>query len=362
MGSFSLKSGSQRFPLSRRHLSAGPCSVGTRLPFLPGDPETPRLPGQWNQLAVFWKMRGVSPQKPCLALVSQKCFCNKLMRWPWSGVGPDVFSSFKMYIFYSNIYVFCWIYYIHCDTYIKMAMLKGWHFNEINTYLFFGCPCGMWKFPGQGSNLCHSGDPCHSCGNAGSLICCPQGNFQLSFLGHILNYLYLLNPLLSWTIFQTEKNGKPFMGHDSTRSASDLGSFITAMTAKNPKPASSWMLWAAMMNWVFVKNQSGFFPGNNRSASYLIHHQAGFTSPHGVGWGSKRWGLPSRRGVESGGDEGDWTEGSESQSQALKSWFLQSSNSMCPFLIWWPSPQSHQIKSLLWIKPHWCVLPVASCK
>ena len=30
----------------------------------------------------------------------------------------------------------------------------------------------MWKFPGQGSNPCHSYNPCHSCSKAGSLIHC----------------------------------------------------------------------------------------------------------------------------------------------------------------------------------------------
>ena len=26
-------------------------------------------------------------------------------------------------------------------------------------FLFFGCTHGLWKFPGQGSKLCHSSDP-----------------------------------------------------------------------------------------------------------------------------------------------------------------------------------------------------------
>ena len=30
----------------------------------------------------------------------------------------------------------------------------------------------MWKFPGQGSNLCQTSDLSHSNGNAGSLTCC----------------------------------------------------------------------------------------------------------------------------------------------------------------------------------------------
>ena len=39
-------------------------------------------------------------------------------------------------------------------------------------FSFFGCTCGMWKFPGQGENLHHSGNP-HCCSdNAWSLTCC----------------------------------------------------------------------------------------------------------------------------------------------------------------------------------------------
>ena len=36
-------------------------------------------------------------------------------------------------------------------------------------YLFIGGSYSMWKFPGQGSNSCHSSDPSHSSDNAGSL-------------------------------------------------------------------------------------------------------------------------------------------------------------------------------------------------
>ena len=66
----------------------------------------------------------------------------------------------------------------------------------------------------------------------------------MSFLGHILNYLYLLYPLLSWTIFQIQRDRKMFMGHDSTGSTTDLASFITSVIVENPKPTSAQMLWA----------------------------------------------------------------------------------------------------------------------
>ena len=37
------------------------------------------------------------------------------------------------------------------------------------------CSHGIWKFPGQGSNLSHSCDLCHSCSNTGSLTHWAQG-------------------------------------------------------------------------------------------------------------------------------------------------------------------------------------------
>ena len=39
-------------------------------------------------------------------------------------------------------------------------------------FFFFGHICGMWKFPGQGSNPCHSSNPSHCSENARSLTCC----------------------------------------------------------------------------------------------------------------------------------------------------------------------------------------------
>ena len=48
----------------------------------------------------------------------------------------------------------------------------------------------MWKFPGQGSNPCHSSEPSHCSDNVGSLICCNTREllfinlFLPSFLWH----------------------------------------------------------------------------------------------------------------------------------------------------------------------------------
>ena len=67
----------------------------------------------------------------------------------------------------------------------------------------FGCILGMRKFQGQGSNLHHSSDPCHSNYNARSLPAKPLGNstnliffnFQkssISFSNHFIKYLTVL--------------------------------------------------------------------------------------------------------------------------------------------------------------------------
>ena len=46
--------------------------------------------------------------------------------------------------------------------------------GELRAHLFVllsGHTLGMWKFPGQGSHLCHSSNPSHCSDNAGSLTC-----------------------------------------------------------------------------------------------------------------------------------------------------------------------------------------------
>ena len=47
--------------------------------------------------------------------------------------------------------------------------------------LFFGCICGMWKFLGQGLNLCHTNNPSHCSNSAGSLACSATGELQSGF-------------------------------------------------------------------------------------------------------------------------------------------------------------------------------------
>ena len=49
-------------------------------------------------------------------------------------------------------------------------------------FLFFGCPHGMWNFPGQGSNSHHSTGPSHSSDNAGPSTTRPPGNSRNGFL------------------------------------------------------------------------------------------------------------------------------------------------------------------------------------
>ena len=47
--------------------------------------------------------------------------------------------------------------------------------------LFFGCTCGMWKFLGQGSKLCHSSGLCCCNGIARFLTCWTTRELQKAF-------------------------------------------------------------------------------------------------------------------------------------------------------------------------------------
>ena len=52
---------------------------------------------------------------------------------------------------------------------------KGLFFHVfffLGFFFFFCYAHDQWKFPGQGSNLCHRRDPSHCSGNAGSLTHC----------------------------------------------------------------------------------------------------------------------------------------------------------------------------------------------
>ena len=48
-------------------------------------------------------------------------------------------------------------------------------------FIFFGCTCGIWKFLGQGSNLCHSSDQSCCSDNTRSLTCCAIRELPKSF-------------------------------------------------------------------------------------------------------------------------------------------------------------------------------------
>ena len=47
-------------------------------------------------------------------------------------------------------------------------------------FFFFGHTCGMWKFLGQGSNLCHNSNPSCCIDNTRSLTHCTKKEFLLS--------------------------------------------------------------------------------------------------------------------------------------------------------------------------------------
>ena len=73
---------------------------------------------------------------------------------------------------------------------MKKQFFFGWQF------FFFGCICVIWKFPGQGSNLCYSSVPRHGRGDARSLTTSePPGNSSLHFL-KIYIFFYFLRPHL----------------------------------------------------------------------------------------------------------------------------------------------------------------------
>ena len=54
-------------------------------------------------------------------------------------------------------------------SYTILQSFKTSHLIMLSTLIFFWLHHGTWKFLGQESNLSHSCDLRHSCGNAGSL-------------------------------------------------------------------------------------------------------------------------------------------------------------------------------------------------
>ena len=64
----------------------------------------------------------------------------------------------------SNSY---WILSLHNET-LSLSLIPDNHWSipiVFFFFLFYGCTCGVWKFPGQGLNPSHSCDLCHSCSN-----------------------------------------------------------------------------------------------------------------------------------------------------------------------------------------------------
>ena len=57
---------------------------------------------------------------------------------------------------------------------------------------FLHCIHSMWKFPGQGSNLCHSSNPSHCRDSARSLTHCTTREFQQSLFFRERNYSFYL--------------------------------------------------------------------------------------------------------------------------------------------------------------------------
>ena len=68
-------------------------------------------------------------------------------------------------------------------------------------FIFFGHSCGLWKFPGQGSNPRHSGSlyPIHS--NAGSLTHCATGERHVLFFFFREENKHYFPPLNRWEIW-----------------------------------------------------------------------------------------------------------------------------------------------------------------
>ena len=76
------------------------------------------------------------------------------MSFYWNG---DLIST-KVIIDRENlVWPFCYLFSVALVFLFLPFFLLLLLFFFFNFY-FFGCACSMWKFPGQGSNLCHSSD------------------------------------------------------------------------------------------------------------------------------------------------------------------------------------------------------------
>ena len=101
------------------------------------------LPGTSSE--AVWEV----PQKTCRSLL-----CTVLAVWPW---GSHCFC-----LYFPDL----------------TELLPGCYLGKYFLFLLlFGRTCGMWKFPGQGSNLYHSSNQSRSSDNAGSLTSWATGKY-----------------------------------------------------------------------------------------------------------------------------------------------------------------------------------------
>ena len=70
--------------------------------------------------------------------------------------------------------------------------------NIYHTFFFFYHICSMWKFPGEGLNLCHSSDPSHCSVHARSLTHCTTGELAVP-QKPFLDFLLCSTDLSIWT-------------------------------------------------------------------------------------------------------------------------------------------------------------------
>ena len=98
-------------------------------------------------------------------------------------------------LFSVALHVFCFL-----------TTLKKWFYHpDINYFLYdskkiFGCIHGVWKFWGQGSNLCNSSDPSHSGDNTRFLTHCARKTPHSNIFSGCLSFNFIHNKHL----FQTK--------------------------------------------------------------------------------------------------------------------------------------------------------------
>ena len=104
-----------------------------------------------------------SPQMP------ERCFADFQHSRTWYVHGPPVLTSHSsLWLICLTSVSLCWSFVLNNNT---QQWQGEWYIHISNAYIdiFFCCTHGMWKFPGQGLNPCHSSDPGHCSDNAGTL-------------------------------------------------------------------------------------------------------------------------------------------------------------------------------------------------